>query len=142
MKKYYCINCGTELIPKNEIARHLIRTGKHNVCLECLRGSRVDYANMPYPEYLETEKWKQKANDCKGRAGWRCQICNMPPPLDAHHRRYDRRGYEEPGDLTALCRRCHSVVHEYIIPVKADHPDFKGDPSWIDDYKEGENSGL
>lgn len=32
--------------------------------------------------------------------------------LQAHHRTYENRGQEQPGDLTVLCRDCHSTFHK------------------------------
>lgn len=64
-----------------------------------------------YKRYLNTPEWKQKSMGCKQRAGYRCAICNGTSNLQAHHRTYVRAGNELPEDLTALCGRCHSIVH-------------------------------
>lgn len=109
MTKHYCKGCGEELVPKNDMAKTLIRQGRLTKCPKC-RQRGLDYANMPYDLYLTTETWKMKAEACKMAAGNRCQVCNATGPLDAHHRTYVRRGYEHPSDLTALCRRCHELV--------------------------------
>jgi DNA-directed RNA polymerase subunit RPC12/RpoP len=107
---YKCGTCSADVIPKNEIADMLYSQGREVICDQCRREQQPDYATMPYKQYLETDKWKQKAHDCKVAAGWKCRICNDGPPLDAHHRTYKRRGYELPDDLTALCIRCHDLV--------------------------------
>ena len=114
MNVYKCSKCGAEIIPKNDYAKMLLRQGRLTTCPDC-RQRDLDYSTMKYESYLETDKWKQLAQECKESAGNRCVICNAPPPLDAHHRRYDRRGYEHPGDLTALCRRCHELVKGIVI---------------------------
>jgi len=51
--------------------------------------------------------------DTKSRAGGRCQVCNSPDGLEAHHRTYERLGDELPGDLTCLCRKCHQIFTEH-----------------------------
>jgi len=104
-----CTKCGEELIAMNDMAGTLIRMGRLTVCDGC-RQKDLDYASMPYQQYLQTDSWKMKAEACKMTAGNRCQICNSRPPLEAHHRTYQRRGYEHPGDLTALCSRCHRLI--------------------------------
>ena len=64
------------------------------------------------PEYLKTERWKRRARAARERAGNRCQLCNSAAqPLEVHHRTYERLGWELPGDLTALCARCHGRHH-------------------------------
>jgi 5-methylcytosine-specific restriction endonuclease McrA len=68
---------------------------------------------MPYREYLRTPEWHERASKTYVRFGGRCAFCNAPGDLEAHHRTYERRGHEEPGDLTALCPSCHSLFHEW-----------------------------
>lgn len=65
---------------------------------------------MSYSDYLKTKEWRLRADECKRRAGYRCQVCNSPDRLQAHHRTYVRIYKESPGDLTCLCDRCHSLV--------------------------------
>lgn len=66
---------------------------------------------MPYADYLRTPEWAEQRRRARLRAGDRCQTCDSPDNLDVHHRTYDRRGYEEPGDLIVLCSACHTAVH-------------------------------
>ena len=107
---YKCLECGGDVIPNNEVAALLYSQGREVICNPCRRAKQPDYASMPYKQYLETDRWKKKAHECKAAAGWKCRICNAGPPLEAHHRDYTRRGNELPGDLTALCTRCHDLV--------------------------------
>jgi hypothetical protein len=74
---------------------------------------------MPYREYLRTPEWREKAEATYGRFDHRCAFCNSSGDLHAHHRTYDRRGRELPGDLTAVCPSCHAVLHEWraLAPV-------------------------
>lgn len=85
---------------------------------------RVDYYT-----YIQSDSWRQKANQAKQHAGYRCQICNRPAAevqLDAHHRTYERLGDEAPEDITVLCRDCHSLYEANKKlknrPVLADAP--------------------
>jgi hypothetical protein len=69
----------------------------------------------PYDIYLQTDHWKRVRKEAIERAGHRCQLCNRhynEATLQAHHRTYDRRGQEEPGDLTVLCVDCHGKFHK------------------------------
>ena len=66
-----------------------------------------------YGRYLQSGAWRKKADTCKKRAGYRCQTCNRSNKqvrLEAHHRTYERLGYEIPEDLICLCRDCHKAV--------------------------------
>jgi hypothetical protein len=79
-----------------------------------LRGRREHALQvMPYREYLRTPEWRETAEATYGRFDHRCAFCNSSGDLHAHHRTYDRRGRELPGDLTALCPSCHGVLHEW-----------------------------
>jgi len=71
---------------------------------------------MKYDEYLKTDYWSQVTKAVKERAGWKCQVCNSPHDLQAHHRTYEHRGNELRflDDLIAMCRRCHGVFHGKI----------------------------
>lgn len=79
---------------------------------------------MKYDDYLKTEYWAQVQKAVKKRAGWKCQICNSPHDLNAHHRTYDHRGNEldHLDDLTCLCRRCHHVFHGFGKPPEPAKP--------------------
>ena len=70
--------------------------------------------DVNYKAYIRSKEWKKKAEAAKVRAGNRCQLCNRPRSevqLEAHHRTYERLGNELPGDITILCRDCHTT-HE------------------------------
>lgn len=67
---------------------------------------------MPYEEYLRTPEWRARRQEALKRAQYRCQLCNSPqPPLEAHHRTYERLGAEAPEDLFVLCKSCHQWHH-------------------------------
>lgn len=70
-----------------------------------------ELATMPYTDYLKTDEWQEKRRAALLNAGYRCELCHERKPLDVHHLTYDRRGYERPSDLQALCRDCHEAEH-------------------------------
>lgn len=81
-----------------------------------------------YDDYLKTDYWKQVSLAVKKRADYRCQVCNSPHDLQAHHRTYDHRGQELNylNDLVCLCRRCHGIFHGKIEHERARPPKLKG----------------
>lgn len=105
---------------------------------------------MPYEEYLLTPEWQEKRQQALERADYRCQLCYSPDQLNVHHRTYKRRGNEDRGDLTVLCRACHERFHDRMpiglyqarlvesiygdanIPYKARNWEFSTFPSVID----------
>jgi hypothetical protein len=86
-------------------------------------------ATMPYRAYLLTQHWRNTAAAAKSRAGNRCQICNSKQHLEAHHRTYERRGFESESDLTVLCTDCHEKFHATVPP------DESGNPSPITEFE-------
>lgn len=64
---------------------------------------------MDYQLYLQTYDWHIKRSAALKRAGYRCQVCNSPDNLNAHHRTYERLGNEQEGDITILCTDCHAL---------------------------------
>lgn len=76
-----------------------------------------------YAEYLKSEYWGAVSKEVKRKAGFRCQVCNSPHDLNAHHRTYENRGNEMQhlDDLVCLCRRCHETFHgKATEPIVAD----------------------
>lgn len=67
-----------------------------------------------YRDYLQTDYWKLVSSEVKRRAGYRCQVCNGPDNLEAHHRTYEHRGseLEHLEDMICLCRKCHGLYHK------------------------------
>ena len=71
-------------------------------------------AEVDYDTYIKSDVWREKASAAKERALWRCQLCNKEGDyrtLHAHHRTYDRVGFEAPEDITVLCAGCHAKFH-------------------------------
>ena len=69
---------------------------------------------VDYREYLRSAVWRWRADACKRRYGYRCALCNVIGPLNAHHRTYERLGFEMSSDLIALCRYCHAKHHDKL----------------------------
>jgi 5-methylcytosine-specific restriction endonuclease McrA len=67
-----------------------------------------------YDDYIRSAAWRRRAANCKRRARYRCALCNTVGPLNAHHRTYERLGFELPSDLIALCRYCHAKHHDKL----------------------------
>ena len=67
---------------------------------------------MKYEEYLQSPEWQNKREWALKWAGDACQVCNSIYNLHVHHRTYDNLGAELPGDLTVLCKNCHTLFHQ------------------------------
>ena len=72
----------------------------------------AELAAMPYPDYLLTPEWQERRGVMLKLAGYRCRVCNADKLLHVHHRTYERRGNEQPGDLIVLCDGCHKLFHD------------------------------
>jgi hypothetical protein len=44
---------------------------------------------MTYKQYLLSKEWKEKSDECKRLAGYRCSQCVSNKDLQAHHITYD-----------------------------------------------------
>lgn len=69
----------------------------------------ADTRAQDYEKYITSEEWRDKANEAKRRADYRCQVCYSQDRLEAHHRTYLRLGREDDGDITVLCHDCHEL---------------------------------
>jgi replicative DNA helicase len=74
----------------------------------------TELQTMPYEAYLQTPEWMERRALAIERAGNRCQVCYSGEDLNVHHRTYERRGNEDPGDLTVLCGQCHAWFHRRL----------------------------
>lgn len=75
------------------------------------RGKAEERRRSVYRLYLDSHEWRNLRGMALERADGRCQVCNSPRNLHAHHRTYSRLGIERVEDITVLCRRCHQVFH-------------------------------
>ena len=74
--------------------------------------ARIDeLRRMSYAEYLRTPEWAEQRRRARLRADGRCQGCGTAENLETHHSTYERRGQEDPADLTVLCAACHTAIH-------------------------------
>lgn len=81
------------------------------ICILALR-------EMPYSEYLQTEHWHQVRLAAIRRHLNQC-LCGKDAK-DVHHVNYDRKGFEKPEDVVALCRECHQRWHEtWVLQAKS-----------------------
>lgn len=70
-----------------------------------------------YGEYMRSDEWNKVRQACLERDGRACMICSATHNLCAHHRNYDRLGYERLSDLTTLCWSCHRHAHDRLGPM-------------------------
>lgn len=109
-----CRSCGREITTTDPRAAAILRAypRKLTECRRCQLEARIatqQPSPIVYQIYIRSDAWRQKANEAKERAGWRCQVCNGTERLQAHHRNYDRLGHELPEDITILCDECHEL---------------------------------
>jgi hypothetical protein len=69
----------------------------------------LDY--MSYPEYLQSDAWKQLRAKVLKRASQVCEGCGTAEAVQAHHLRYAHIGHEFLWELVAVCLDCHERVH-------------------------------
>lgn len=95
-------------------------------------GSRLSQGRLKrrefYAEYIVSAQWYQRrvrwAEDetkIMGSTTILCRGCERAWALragDLHHVSYDRLGDEDHADLWALCRVCHTRLHEILESTK------------------------
>lgn len=111
-----CRSCGREITTRDEKKAAVLSAMPERLksvmrCPRCHYQAEHPAVTPPivYQIYIRSDAWRQKANEAKERAGQRCQVCNGTERLQAHHRNYDRLGYELPEDITILCDECHEL---------------------------------
>jgi 5-methylcytosine-specific restriction endonuclease McrA len=63
-----------------------------------------------YLAYLASPQWAQKRIEILERANGLCEICAQIAS-QVHHLHYRNIGKEQAGDLMAVCRVCHELIH-------------------------------
>lgn len=111
---FLCVDCGCPIEVNNAMTLRYLEMGKAVKCPDCLRQNQNGQRYSTYQEYLQSYEWQQKTDECKRRAGKRCQICNSPYSLESHHRKYGTWGDESVKDLLCVCRGCHAVITEHV----------------------------
>lgn len=99
---------------------------KLTLCLNCFKKLKECYSwnvfptdpeKFPLEDWFEpffdysSEDWKKRSQDCRKKANWTCQECNInlesnPYLLHAHHKWGTK--FNDPEDLIALCIGCHA----------------------------------
>jgi len=83
-------------------------------------GNRLAQRDQPtleeeYTAYIQSAKWRKKAQAAIKRAGDKCERCGMSKwssPLEVHHKHYQNFENEKPEDLEVVCRKCHKKADE------------------------------
>ena len=74
---------------------------------------------MDYAEYLQSDHWKELAQERMKIDEYRCCMCGcrgtMTNKLEVHHLTYRNLYHERPyEDLLTLCSLCHKSVHKMM----------------------------
>jgi len=64
-----------------------------------------------YRQYLQDPEWDARRRKALYNAGYRCERCGEAKPLQVHHLTYENIFNEPPGDLQAVCFKCHEWIH-------------------------------
>lgn len=65
-----------------------------------------------YKKYLNSDEWAEIRNDIVLMYNSVCQSCAKKTKYpQVHHLTYKNIFFEEPEDLTLLCKKCHEKVH-------------------------------
>lgn len=70
-----------------------------------------DHWQAWYAEYLKSDRWKAKRAEVMRRDKFTCQGCHDRATL-VHHKTYANVGDELLFQLIALCKDCHTRVHD------------------------------
>lgn len=66
-----------------------------------------------YTDYLNSEAWQRKREECFKMKGRACQKCKATSDLHVHHATYERLFDERVySDLYVLCNTCHDIYHK------------------------------
>lgn len=65
-----------------------------------------------YQAYLNSPKWQAIRKRLYRKYEYRCDLCGSPKNLNVHHITYENLGEEKDEDLTVLCQKCHSKLHD------------------------------
>lgn len=70
-------------------------------------------ATTDYQQYIASPAWRARRLRFLRRLPIEaCSACGSTDGVDLHHMTYERLGAEDDGDLVALCRTCHTAVHQ------------------------------
>jgi hypothetical protein len=63
-----------------------------------------------YKRHIGSKAWRLTKQRLLFERGARCERCGRVPPLNLHHKTYERFGYERDVDLELVCVDCHPVA--------------------------------
>jgi hypothetical protein len=77
---------------------------------------KIQVRDLVYETYINSNQWQLKRkeffeSDLPTHFCWACGAVRVKG-FHVHHRTYKRLGKEQLHDLTLLCERCHSAVHQ------------------------------
>lgn len=65
-----------------------------------------------YKAYLKSPHWQAIRKRLYRAYEYKCAMCGSPKNLNVHHITYENLGEEKDEDLTVLCQKCHSELHD------------------------------
>ena len=81
--------------------------------------SRAEW-RAKYEQRIRSAQWKNMRADLIRMRGPRCERCGCGPPLELHHKTYERMGRELLSDLELLCRTCHDAADRQRETISAE----------------------
>lgn len=72
-----------------------------------------------YEKRIRSAQWKNMRADIARLRGNKCERCRRGPPLELHHKTYERLGRELLSDLDLLCRVCHQAADRERDKIQA-----------------------
>ena len=88
-----------------------VRTTPTDNTSKALKSLLWDFRRDNYHEYLQSKEWKAKRSKILRMANYKCRKCGERA-TQVHHETYERIYNEKDTDLTALCKDCHSKIHD------------------------------
>lgn len=89
----------------------------------------LDQTGSPHiPFDYSSEAWQERSIACRQSANWKCEQCRIdlkddPYFLHAHHKWGTK--FNDPGDLRALCIRCHAEQDGHGHRMLKYYPDYE-----------------
>lgn len=78
---------------------------------ECQNRDRKEWFDW-YNRYLLSPEWSKKRVAVMKRANFICEGCLEKTAVQVHHLTYKRVGNEMLFDLVAVCKDCHTIIHD------------------------------
>lgn len=112
-KKYKSIDCDM----RNRFGSNLRKVLKRLAHFLFVEGKEMN--DEEYKAYLQSDGWKQKAEERMRIDNYRCQGCGScgtaENPLEVHHLSYKNLGNEDLfTELVTCCHCCHKLIHKVM----------------------------